>query len=72
MYSLTMNDLSTVLEIIWNIFLLVPRTLLALFPLYNTLTSFRQDLIAAALGASPIVIWLFSKVFAIIRYYLEI
>lgn len=51
-----MENILNFLEIIGNCLLLVPKALLALFPLYNTLSSFKQDLIAAALGVSPIFI----------------
>lgn len=51
-----MNILSVLFEIIGNCLLLVTKTLLAIFPLYNTLSNFNQNLIATALGVSPIFI----------------
>ena len=67
-----MPAISDIFETFWNSLLLVPKTLLALFPLYNTLSSFRQDLLAAALGVSPIVIWFLSKVFSAVKFYLGV
>lgn len=65
-----MNTLSTLFEIIGNCLLLVPKALLAVFPLYNTLASFKQDLIATALGVSPVVIYLLFKVLTFIKNYI--
>lgn len=47
-----------ILENIYNILILVPKVILAVFPLYNTLSDFQQNLIAAALGVPPIIIGL--------------
>ena len=65
-----METVRILVETIWNILLLVPRALLALFPLYNTLASFKQDLIAAALGVSPVVIYLLFKILTAIKNYI--
>ena len=56
-----MDIVNAILEAIWNILLLVPRVLLELLPAYKALSGFKQDLIAAAFGISPIVIWLADK-----------
>ena len=49
------------LETIWNTFLLVVKTSLTVFPLYRTLSSLQQDIIAAALGISPLIAFLLIK-----------
>lgn len=64
-----MEAIVTFIEIIWNLLLLIPKMLLALFPLYNTLSGLKQDLIAAALGVSPFVIWLIIKVFSLLKHF---
>lgn len=48
-------------ETIYNVLIFIPKLLLAIFPLYNTLSSFNQNLIAAALGVSPVLIGLIYK-----------
>lgn len=62
-----MEIINSLLTSIWNSLLMVPKILLDLLPLYNTLSSFKQDLIAAALGVSPIVVWLLYKVFSLLK-----
>ncbi len=62
-----MNILKELLVLTWNILLLVPKVLLAVFPMYNALSSLKQDLIAAAFGISPIVIYLMILLFSYIK-----
>ena len=66
-----MQILEVLFTTIGEMLLLVPKLLLAVFPLYNTLSGFKQNLIAAALVVSPIVIWLAFKAFKAIRCFLE-
>ena len=66
-----MSFIIVVLDIFWNILLLAPKLFLAFFPLYKTLSDFKQNLIAAIFGMSPVIIWLVIKVFKIIKHYLE-
>ena len=65
MYILGMEAINVILETIWNILLLVPKALLELLPAYKALSGFKQDLIAAALGVSPVAIWLLVKIIRI-------
>lgn len=58
-----MEIILELLNIFWNILLLVPKLLLDVFPLYKALSDFQQNLIASALGISPIIVWLLSKLF---------
>ena len=62
-----MEIIGLLAETIWNALLLVPKALLAVFPLYNTLSSFNQNLIAASLGVSPVLIWLLCKTIKILK-----
>lgn len=50
---------------VYNTLILVPKLILSIFPLYNTLSSFQQNLIAAALGVPPIIIGL---LFIVIKF----
>lgn len=56
-----MEMLKILIETIYNTLILVPKLILSVFPLYNTLSSFQQNLIAAALGVSPVLIGLIYK-----------
>ena len=64
-----MEIITSLLTSIWYSLLMVPKILLDLLPLYNTLSSFEQDLIAAALGVSPIFVWLLFKVCSLLKKY---
>ena len=66
-----MKSINVILEMVWNILLLVPRVLLELLPAYKALSGFKQDLIVAVLGVSPIVIWLAIKIIKMLKKVLK-
>lgn len=62
-----MEIIKILFETIYNVLIFIPKLLLAIFPLYNTLSNFNQNLIAAALGVSPILIGLLCVTIKILR-----
>lgn len=62
-----MEILSVLPQTITELFLAIPKILLSLLPLYNALSDFKQNLIAAALGVSPVVIGIVVCVWKIAR-----
>ena len=60
-----MEIIKVLFETIYNVLIFIPKLLLTVFPMYNTLSNFNQNLIAAALGVSPIIIGL---LFLIIKF----
>lgn len=62
-----MEIIKILFETIYNVLIFLPKLLLAIFPMYNTLSNFNQNLIAAALGVSPILIVLLYVTIKILR-----
>ena len=72
-YSATMKEVFiTLLAIVWNILTVIPKIVLAVWPLYQQLSSFKQDLIATAFGVSPFLIWLIVKLTLLIKRFLKV
>ena len=62
-----MEVVTILLKTITELSLAIPKILLSLLPLYNALSDFKQNLIAAALGVSPVVIGIVVCIWKIAR-----
>ena len=62
-----MEIISVLFQAICECLLAIPKIVLSIFPMYKTLANFQQNLIAAALGVSPAIVWILFKIIRVIK-----
>lgn len=62
-----MEIITTLFQVIYECLLAIPKVVLSIFPMYNALADFQQNLIAAALGVSPAIVWIVFKIIKLIK-----